>query len=320
MTNQPGKTHLWKHISEIRKETLQYILDRKDGKIKSIKTPWANLNEALLDGLEWGGLYIIAARPGVGKTAISDQIARELKLHNPGLDMAVLKFQFEMTDRMTGGRELTSVLDVSIKQLFNADPNRPILEDDIERISRYYAQQHNDDIYQISKSRTPAEFRNDVLEFHKYVKKPFMVMLDHSILTKRAADEQTQLETLYNLSAAIVDLKRRIPDSIYIILSQMNRNIEDPARREPGKIGNYPNSGDIFGADALMQNCDATIALTRPDLLGINRYGQEKYVVTPGLIVAHLLKNRFGTQDIMFFKEDLKYYQIEAAPVPQRVK
>ena len=63
MTNQPGKTHLWKHISEIRKETLQYILDRKDGKIKSIKTPWANLNEALLDGLEWGGYTLLLQDP-----------------------------------------------------------------------------------------------------------------------------------------------------------------------------------------------------------------------------------------------------------------
>lgn len=67
------------------------------------------------------------------------------------------------------------------------------------------------------------------------------------------------MEALYNLSSEMVYLKKKIPDSMYIVLSQMNRSIEDHTRRVNGNIANYPTSNDLFAADALMQNADAVI-------------------------------------------------------------
>jgi SH3-like domain-containing protein len=38
----------WRHISDIRNETLSYIKKRRLGLIKSIRSPWAKLNNVLI--------------------------------------------------------------------------------------------------------------------------------------------------------------------------------------------------------------------------------------------------------------------------------
>jgi len=92
-TNRPGGA---KFIHEIYEEGLQYIKDRRDGRIRSFKTPWLGLNEATLNGLEWGSLLTIGARPGQGKTLMVGQILRESYKHNPDQHFNILEFQFEM--------------------------------------------------------------------------------------------------------------------------------------------------------------------------------------------------------------------------------
>lgn len=57
----------WKARHESYTETINYIKARKAGKIKSLKTPWKSLNEAALDGIQWGDALLMAARPGIGK-------------------------------------------------------------------------------------------------------------------------------------------------------------------------------------------------------------------------------------------------------------
>lgn len=61
---QQSSSVKWRHVSDIRHETLNYIKKRRIGLIKSVRTPWPKLNNVLMDGLEWGGIYIIGGRPG----------------------------------------------------------------------------------------------------------------------------------------------------------------------------------------------------------------------------------------------------------------
>ena len=64
---------------EILEEGLNYIEDRRTGKIKSLTLPWDGLNNAGVAGLEWGSMLTIGARPGSGKTMFVSQILRESK-------------------------------------------------------------------------------------------------------------------------------------------------------------------------------------------------------------------------------------------------
>jgi hypothetical protein len=69
-----------------------------------------------------------------------------------------------------------------------------------------------------------------------------------------------------------------------------------------------------------MQNCDVTIALNRPAQLGIHFYGDKKYVVRPSMIVAHILKNRYGELGMLFMTEDLKHFQLKEDKLPPMTK
>ena len=80
--------------SEILRETAKYVDDRRKGNIKSLLTPWPGLNKAGVNGIEWGSLVTIGARPGAGKTLIVSQILREARILNPGQDFNILEFQF----------------------------------------------------------------------------------------------------------------------------------------------------------------------------------------------------------------------------------
>jgi len=313
---QQSSSVKWRHVSDIRHETLNYIKKRRIGLIKSVRTPWPKLNNVLMDGLEWGGIYIIGGRPGTGKTSVASQITNQAHLNNPGQDFSVLNFQFEMGDRIIGARELTKPLNMDMKKIFSAHPTDKLTNNDLQEIEDYHKQKSTDEIYYITDPLTAKDFTKEVLKFHSVVKKPIIVTIDHSVLIKKGVDETSQIEALYNLSSEMVYLKKKIPDSMYIVLSQMNRTIEDHTRRVNGNVGNYPTSSDLFGADALMQNADAVILMNRPDKMGITEYGPEKIKVEDGMIVFHLIKNRFGDQCMLFFKQDLKYFEVQEGPTP----
>jgi hypothetical protein len=255
-----------------------------------------------------------------GKTSVVSQIINQASLNNPGQDFCVLNFQFEMGDRVIGARELTKPLGMDMKKLFSAHPTDKLNNVDLTNIEHFYTKKVNDQIYYVTEPLTAKDFTKEVLKFYAHVKKPIIVTIDHSVLVKKGMDETSQMETLYNLSSEMVYLKKKIPDSMYIVLSQMNRTIEDHTRRISGTVGNYPTSSDLFAADALMQNADAVILINRPDLMGITEYGPEKIKVEDGMVVFHLIKNRFGEQCMLFFEQDLKYFEVKEAATPAKNK
>jgi hypothetical protein len=200
----------WRHVSDIRNETLSYIKKRRLGLIKSIRSPWAKLNNVLMDGLEWGSVYIIGGRPGSGKTSVVSQIINQASLNNPGQDFCVLNFQFEMGDRVIGARELTKPLGMDMKKLFSAHPTDKLNNVDLTNIEHFYTKKVNDQIYYVTEPLTAKDFTKEVLKFYAYVKKPIIVTIDHSVLVKKGMDETSQMETLYNLSSEMVYLKKKI--------------------------------------------------------------------------------------------------------------
>lgn len=313
----------WRHVKKSFDDSLVYIKGRKDGTIKSFRTPWPKFNDATVDGIEWNSLTVIGGRPGSGKTLIKDQIIREAFKLNKGESFRVLEFQFEMVGRVSALRSYSSLLGRSYKYICSADGE--LSNVDMSIIENYAKSMAKYPIDIVDEPITVNEMESVIEEYMKahctrtesgveYQKT--VITLDHSILVKKAAFEKDKYDTLYSLGEMITKIKRKYP-IIFIVLSQLNRNIDNPDRSENGKLGNYILASDIFGADALLQHADTLVGINRPGLAKIKYYGPDRYIIDDeNVLVMHFLKCRNGDVRMSFFKAEFEKMQILETKTP----
>lgn len=323
MVDEPKKIE-WKQYGEVMNEGIKYIHSRASGNIKSLKTQWKQFNKIGLNGIEWQSLYVIAARPGVGKTLIAASLTRELQRLNPEQDFAVLHFQFEMLGRNMALRELSATSGLNIRYLQSAqdDGMPPLTSADFNKLKDYASKQGIRKEYIIDKALTVNEMRSAIFSFYNTMKKPFVITLDHTLLVKQSGSENNKQATLQNLAIMMTEMKNMLPVT-FIILTQLNRDIDDPERQKPtGRgEGHYPTESDVYGSDFLLQCADVMIAFNRPAKYNLGLYGPNKYVIDDKFLLAmHILKNRFGEVGIQWYRaEYAKMTIVEAATPSTRI-
>ena len=296
-------------------DALKYMLDRQSGKEKSIQTPWPKFNDAITDGLEWNTLTVIGGRPGSGKTLIKDQIIRESFILNPAEDFRVLEFSFEMVGRTTALREFSSLTGKTYKELCSAGT---ILSRDTFNKCHVYAKDRiKSPVDQITTPMTVNQMRDQVdIYMNMHQGKKTIITLDHSILVKRAPYQNNRLDMLFELGEFFTEMKRKYP-CMFICLSQLNRNIDNPERATNGKYGNYVLESDIFGSDAMLQHADTLIGINRPAKQKIRYYGPDRYIIEDDkTLVLHFLKARNGDTRMSFFKAQFERMQIAEMDTP----
>ena len=114
-------------------------------------------------------------------------------------------------------------------------------------------------------------------------------------------------DLLYELMAMFNGLKKEIRIAV-ILLSQMNRNIENSDRVQTPDL-HFPKKQDIFGSDACYMYSDIVLVSHRPELLGIRAYGPKRWP-TEKAIFWHYLKVREGEPCIALMQNDLAHNQI----------
>jgi replicative DNA helicase len=298
-------------------EALKYMNKRRSGEEKSIYTPWPKFNDATTDGLEWNTLTVIGGRPGSGKTLIKDQIIRESFDLNPNDDFRVLEFQFEMVGRTSAIREFSSLTGKTYKELCSAGST--ISTDIINECHQYAKERVKNPVDIISRPMTVNQMREQVdvyMDHHKG--KKTIITLDHTILVKRAPYQNNRLDMLFELGEFFTQCKRDYP-CMFIALSQLNRNIDNPERAIDGKYGNYVLESDIFGSDAMLQHADTLIGINRPAKQKIRYYGPDRYMIKDDrTLVLHFLKARNGDARMSFFQAEFERMQIAEMDTPEQ--
>lgn len=303
------------HISQAYESALDYMQQRKTGDIKSIKTPWARVNQVTMDGLEWNNIIVIGGRPGSGKTMFANLITREAFKLNPDQEFGVLDFQFEMIARTIAMRELSGVLNKSMKQLSSCGSE--LSDDDFTNALKYIKQNKDRNIWTVDKPMTVKEIQAKIEECLTVLKMPLIVTLDHSVLVAKSSSEKDQFDTLHNLAKMMTQLKKH--NVMFIVLTQLNREVETIERQKPGTYGNYIFDSDIYGGDALLQHADVVFGINRPSKYNIRVYGPEKFQVSPKHLILHYLKNRNGqVGQFSFFEEDFEHMKIYEVDPPPR--
>ena len=299
-------------LEQAAREELRYVKGRMNGNIKSLLTPWKKFNIASMNGIEWGSITTIAGMSGSGKTAILNELETGLFKLNPTENFAVLSFNFEMAARRLIGRKISKAMNVTVKQMYNADleaPHRNFKLKDYNDAVAFLKTIKDVPVSYVDIPGTVQEIRNTIEHFAmipQNLEKGILVTLDHSILVKKFG-EQNMLDVLYELAAMFNELKKIIKSS-YVIVSQLNRGIENVERIQNKNL-HFPMKSDVFGADALYQYSDVFMITHRPDMLKLPTYGPSDWDVKD-TVYFHYLKVRDSDPIVAKMRNLLKYNQI----------
>lgn len=306
------------------------IKARKTGQLKFLKTAWPKFNDAFCDGLEWRTITVVGARPGTGKTLFMEQLVSDIIDINTDQEFRVLKFQMEMLDETSGVRKLSQHTGKDYNTLMSKEES---LEDQIywKCVELYEKTADKDFVnviydpctidtmcatihYELEKYKRVVGKDDNGNPIYQYTNT--LVTIDHSALFKQAKNERDKFQTLNALGEALTYMKKHYPIA-FIVLSQLNRNIDDPKRTMDGEYGNYVLDSDIYGSDALLQHADVVVGINKPSLRKIRQYGPERFIIDdPDLLPFHFLKSRNGTTRLSFFRFDRNTIRIEQAPTP----
>lgn len=317
----------WKPRGQTYSEALEYMKGRRAGEITSLKTRWEKFNSAGVDGIEWQSTVILCGRPGSLKSALKDHIVRDAFECNPNENFRVLDFQFEMIGRVTALRELSSAVKKSYKHLCSADGQ---ITRELYLECKKYGEEKGDStkypVDVVEDACTVERFGqiiDEYMETHKQADGKYtktLITVDHSILFEFDKDEFNLNDLLMKLGRTLTKKKRKYP-IIFIILSQLNRNIEQPGRNDNKKYGNYVLSSDLYGSDLLLMHADMVIGLDRPALRNIQYFGPPGFIISSEQeLVMHWIKCRNGSGQLSFFKVDFESMTVEETPPLPTVK
>lgn len=319
-----------KPVSErdaLRKALLK-MKARRSGELKSLKSSWPKFNDAFCDGLEWRTITVVGARPGTGKTLFMEQLISDIIEENKDHKFRVLKFQFEMLDETNGIRKLS--LNTSSDYNTLMSKGEPVDKDLYLRCVKYYEETEKTDVIDVVYDPCTVDEMCATIHYYMEAHKDeqgnytnALVTIDHSALLKVGKGQRDKFEVLYALGEALTYMKKHYPVA-FLVLSQLNRNIDNPDRSKDGDYGNYVLDSDLFGADALLQHADVVLGINKPAIRKIRFYGPERFIVNDeDLLAFHFLKSRNGTTRLSFFKldrENMRIVEIETPPQATKLK
>lgn len=296
------------NIDQAIDEELKYIEGRRSGEIRSLKTPWSKYNQASLGGLEWKSIHLIAGMSGSGKTAIVSQLEEGLIVLNPKEEFDILNFNFEMLARKLVGRKVSGLTNLSVRDLYSVDET--LTAEQLATVKSHMEKMRGKPIFYCGIPGTVDEMKKTIKNHIRKRRRPVVVILDHSILVRKAKDEKSAQETLYSLGAMYSELKKMY-EVTFVTLSQLNRGIESTDRRDSPPM-QFPIKSDVFGADALYQHADIVMVTHRPEMLNLETYGPKSWPVKDR-IYWHFIKTRDGEPHVAAMVNKLKYNRVEEA-------
>lgn len=246
-----------------------------------VKSEYKYIDRVLGGGLLNSGFYLLAGRPGMGKTTLGLNIVR--KVAKKGLP--VLFVSLEMSKEQITQKLLALETGLSTQELVGKMDAQAV-----DRVTEAATQIHG---LPLTLNRKPGATVSDIANMARAVKGLAMICVDYVGLIE---PDNKQVKRYEGVSQVSRDLKRlALRLNIPILgLAQLNREVT-------GRTDKRPVISDLRDSGGLEQDADGIILLHRPD------YYDPEYKhdpVTPVILEATIAKNRHGPTG----KVTLDYY------------
>lgn len=268
----------------------------RGGGIQGITTGISDEFDELLNGLN-PGLYILAARPKMGKTTLAQNIAEHVALK---LGKAVAVFSMEMQAEAIGERMLSSQGDISASALRSGRLN----DDDWMRASDTIRKLRNAPLY-ISRPRN-ARVEHIIAQAKRQNAKTKLglIVIDYLQLMQISGDNRAQ--GLGEVTRSLVLLAHELGVAI-LLLSQLNRDLEK-------RVDKRPIPADLRDSGAIEQDADAVIFIYDDEVY----HPGSPHAGTAELIVALQRNGPSGMVRVLRRRDRFRFEQLPEFWEPER--
>ena len=280
------------------------LKEEPGGHLRAIPTGFVDLDRQL-GGLQRSDMIVVAARPGLGKTSLALNIARNAAVEHKA---HVALFSAEMSALELAYRFLSSESGVDIQQLRLSrlnDRKREAVNDALDRLAQ--APIWIDD--------TPVlrdgEMRAKARRLHNEVRIDLLIV-DYLQLLRTARSIDNRVQEMSDISRSVKALARELNVPL-IACSQLNRAVET-------RPDHKPILSDLRESGSIEQDADVVMFIHRPDKY-IDQPTWEKLHPTEQyprniaqLIIAKHRNGPTGEVDLVFFERSTKFGNMAVEP------
>lgn len=288
-------------IEEVLSESFERLdeLHKDKGKLRGITTGFKSLDN-LLAGLQRSDLFVLAARPAMGKTAMVLNLAHNVATK---AEQPVLIFSLEMSKEQLVDRMLSRESGVSAWALRTGN----LTDDDFEKIGQAMGTLGEAPIYiDDTPGLTIAELRTKAKrEAHRH---PLgLIIVDYLQLMSggaRFSGQANRVQEISEISRGLKGVARELNVPL-IALSQLSRSVES---RHP----QIPQLSDLRESGSIEQDADVVAFLYREDYYNPETDKQN-------ILEVHVRKHRHGEVDnveLYFDREKQRITDIDRIHTP----
>ena len=228
------------------RDILPGVLERLTAKATFVPSPWPSLN-ALIGGFRPGAVYVVAARPGVGKTVVAGQVAAMLAEHGLVAFSSLEMSEDELVSRLIAER--LSIAVGKVKDNRMTDYDWEVMASGRQRLNELNIA--IDDRANVSGVEVRAHAKAVSREG-----KLVGVVVDYLQLMSSQSKIDRHLQVSeFSRQLKVMAKDFKVP---VIALSQLNRKSED-------RLGGKPRLADLRESGAIEQDADCVMLLRREE-------------------------------------------------------
>ena len=240
-------------VNDVLFENIKQLqeIEQNGGEERGIPTGFRDVDR-ILGGFQKTDLIILAARPGVGKTAWALNAAE----YAASIGKKVMVFSLEMSTRQLGERLLSMTSSVPLENIHKGSLSMEEWEDLSAAQDSFYGL---DMVIDESSVITPLEMKNKCRRFKQEKGDLDLVVIDYLQLMSMGGYRIEQREKEIAAITRSIKIMAKELDCAVVLLSQLSRGPEQRGGDHMPKLADLRDSG------AIEQDADVVIFLKRDD-------------------------------------------------------